>query len=63
MEDELLSVAQVAKRLGLRKETVRLYIAAGRLPALRIPGGFYRIRKEELDRFLRPVMPRVRIHK
>ena len=54
---KLLTVAQVAERLNCRKETVRRYIAEGRLPALQIVGGYYRVRPEDLERFLIPVEP------
>ena len=51
----LLSVSEVAEHLGCRKETVRRYILDGRLPALQIIGGFYRVREEDISQLLQPV--------
>ena len=48
MPQELLSVDQVAKRLGLHVKTVRGYVRDGRLRATRI-GKQYRIAREDLD--------------
>ncbi|ASO21853.1 excisionase family DNA binding protein [Actinoalloteichus hoggarensis] len=42
MSEEMLSVEQVADRLGLHVRTVRGYIRSGRLPAVRI-GKQYRV--------------------
>ena len=53
--DELLTVRRVARHLKCRDETVRRYIAEGRLTALQIPGGYYRIREKDLNAFLVPV--------
>jgi excisionase family DNA binding protein len=53
-EDELLTVGQVAKRIGAHPETVRLWLKAGRIKGFK-PGGYklgWRIRATELDRFL-----------
>jgi excisionase family DNA binding protein len=55
-----LSVEQVAGRLGLHVRTVRGYIRAGRLPAVRI-GKQYRVTAADLDAFAgRPRPPRPR---
>jgi excisionase family DNA binding protein len=48
MSEEMLSVEQVADRLGLHVRTVRGYIRAGRLRAVRI-GKQYRITPADLD--------------
>ena len=53
--DRLLTVAEVSERLKVLPGSIRRYIAEGRLPALRIPGGYYRIRERDLKRFLQPV--------
>ncbi|TWD83451.1 excisionase family DNA binding protein [Kribbella amoyensis] len=50
MPQELLSVDQVADRLGLHVRTVRNYIRDGRLKAHRI-GKQYRIAREDLEEF------------
>ncbi|MGW3895753.1 helix-turn-helix domain-containing protein [Micromonospora profundi] len=48
MKDDMYSVEQVAGRLGLHVRTVRAYIRAGRLRAVRI-GKQYRIAASDLD--------------
>ncbi|MEH1102175.1 helix-turn-helix domain-containing protein [Micromonospora sp. CPCC 205561] len=48
MNDDMLSVEQVAERLGLHVRTVRGYIRGGRLRAVRI-GKQYRIARADLD--------------
>ncbi len=54
----MLSVEQVAERLGLHVRTVRGYIRSGRLPAVRI-GKQYRIARSDLDTLTgRPPAPR-----
>jgi excisionase family DNA binding protein len=53
MSHELLSVDQVAERLGLQVRTVRAYIRDGRLNALKI-GKQYRITRADLEAFLGP---------
>lgn len=45
---QLYSVEQVAEQLGLHVKTVRGYVRAGRLPAVRI-GKQYRIAREDLE--------------
>jgi excisionase family DNA binding protein len=61
MEQDWLSVEQVADRLGLHVRTVRGYIRDGRLKAVRI-GKQYRIAQADLDVFTgRPAEP-VRRH-
>jgi excisionase family DNA binding protein len=50
MEDEWLSVGDVAGRLGLHVRTVRGYVRDGRLKAVRI-GKQYRIAQADLDAF------------
>lgn len=47
--DSLLTPTQVAKSWGVSLRTVQRYIADGRLKAVRLPGGYYRVRQEDLD--------------
>jgi excisionase family DNA binding protein len=47
-EPRFFSLAQVADRLGLHVRTVRAYVGAGRLKAIRI-GKQYRVAREELE--------------
>ena len=50
MAQEWYSVEQVAERLGLHVRTIRSYVRAGRLNAVRI-GKQYRISREDLEAF------------
>ena len=54
--DNLLTVAQVARRLQLHEITVRRYIKAGALKAVRV-GRNLRVREDDLERFLQPAAP------
>jgi excisionase family DNA binding protein len=57
VEDEWLTVDEVAEMLGLHVKTVRGYAREGRLPAVRI-GKSYRIARADLDAFVgRPAPP------
>jgi excisionase family DNA binding protein len=51
--DNLLTVAQVARRLQVHEITVRRHIKAGVLKAVRIGRGL-RVREEDLDAFIQP---------
>ena len=51
---ELLSVREVARLLRLHELTIRRHIRAGKLKAVKV-GGRYRVRREDLDRFVVPV--------
>ena len=42
------SVSEAAKIMNVCVETLRRYIAEGRLPASRLPGGHYRIKQTDL---------------
>jgi excisionase family DNA binding protein len=48
---ELVSVREVARRLGVHPETIRRLIHDGRLEAIRI-GRVLRVESSELERFL-----------
>jgi excisionase family DNA binding protein len=49
--DEFMTVAEVAAILKLNQQTVRNWIDAGKLPALRV-GRRVRIRRSDFDRLL-----------
>jgi excisionase family DNA binding protein len=51
-EDPLLSVADVARLLGVTGQTVREWIKDDKLRAHRAGARFWRIRKSEVDRML-----------
>jgi excisionase family DNA binding protein len=48
-EGGLLTVGDVAKRWYLAPRTVRRYIEPGKLAAVKLPGGQWRIRPEDAD--------------
>jgi excisionase family DNA binding protein len=52
-DDELLTVAQVAERWQVHTRTVKRWIADGKLKAVRLPSGRYRIRAADADAALR----------
>ena len=52
VEPQLFTVAEVAELLSVRISTVRTWLANGELSGLKLPGGDWRIRKEELDKML-----------
>ncbi|HET9921763.1 MAG TPA: helix-turn-helix domain-containing protein [Ktedonobacteraceae bacterium] len=52
-DDDLLTIEDVARRLQVHEETVRRYIKRKQLIAIRLSNNNMRIRKSELDRFLR----------
>ncbi len=49
----LLTTSEVAEALRVDSATVRRWIAAGTLPAVRLPSGQSRITREVLDDLLR----------
>ena len=53
MEDELLTIEQVAERLQLHPDTVRRYIREQKLGAIKLSNTNMRVRRSELDRFLK----------
>jgi len=46
-----ITAAEVARRLDVNKSTVTRWIAAGKLTAFRTPGGHWRVRAVDVDRF------------
>ncbi len=53
MSQQWLSPEQIAKELGLKSaETVRSWIRKKELPATRLGGRVYRVKREDLDKFL-----------
>jgi len=49
---EYISVGFIAKRCGVSNTTVLRWISTGQLPAFRLPGGHFRIDREDFDGFL-----------
>jgi excisionase family DNA binding protein len=53
---DLLTIPETARLLRVTPITVRRYIAAGRLPAVRVGKGI-RVRREAVDDLITPVVP------
>ncbi len=51
-DDELMRTGKACKLLGISYITINRWIHAGRLPAIRLPGGEFRIRQSDIDRLL-----------
>ena len=49
---EFISVGFIAKGCGVSNTTVLRWISTGQLPAFRLPGGHYRIERDDLCAFL-----------
>lgn len=50
--DGLLDTREVARILGVHVQTVRRYIRAQQLPAIRLTPRLYKVRQRDLERFL-----------
>ncbi len=50
---EILTVAQAAKYCNISTETIINWLDTGGLPALKTEGGHRRVKKDELDKFLK----------
>jgi excisionase family DNA binding protein len=51
--DDHLSLGRVAKKFNVSRTTVWRWITAGQLTGYQLPGGHYRVRPEDLERFQR----------
>lgn len=49
---EYISVGFIAKSCGVSNTTVLRWITTGQLPAFRLPGGHYRVIKDDFSDFL-----------
>ena len=54
-DHELLTVAEAAERLRVTTRFIRMLIAEGRLPALRLGRRSIRLRRDDVDDLLRPI--------
>lgn len=52
MARELLTLTEVARRLGTCLETVRRAVRRGDLPAVKVDGKSYRVRRADLAAYL-----------
>ncbi|EFH85593.1 helix-turn-helix domain-containing protein [Ktedonobacter racemifer] len=50
-DKDFLSVEEIAKRLGLKEETIRTYIREGSLSAYRF-GNILRVRVDDFEKFV-----------
>jgi excisionase family DNA binding protein len=50
--EKLLSTREAADILGVHVQTVRQYIRRGELPAVKISPRLYKVRPEDLERFI-----------
>jgi excisionase family DNA binding protein len=53
LNDDLLTIEQVADKLQLHPDTIRRYIRERKLRAVRISATTIRVRQSEVDRFLK----------
>jgi excisionase family DNA binding protein len=44
-----LTASQVAERFLVSEETAREWARSGKVPAMKLPGGQYRFRREDID--------------
>lgn len=49
---EYISVGFIAKHCGVSNTTVWRWITNGQLPAFRLPGGHYRVERNDFSKFL-----------
>ncbi len=53
LDDELLTIEQVASVLQLHPDTIRRYIREKKLKAVRLSATSLRVRRSELDKFIK----------
>jgi len=51
--DRLLTVREVAGRVGMSTETILRWVRRGELPAIKLPGGAIRFSADEFDAWLK----------
>lgn len=49
-----ISAAEAARRLDVNTSTVTRWIAAGKLPAFRTPGGHWRVKATDVEKMQKP---------
>ncbi|MBE0448983.1 MAG: helix-turn-helix domain-containing protein [Actinobacteria bacterium] len=52
MNDKLLSLKEVADRLGLNPETIRRWTKSGKLPAVKLGPNTVRVKELDLQEFI-----------
>lgn len=53
MPGDLLTSTEAARLLGVDRSTVARYVRQGKLPAIKLPSGHTRIRREDVNRLVR----------
>jgi excisionase family DNA binding protein len=51
-EEELLTTAEVARMLRVSRSTVTRYVRLGQLKAIRLPSGYLRFRRRDVEALL-----------
>ncbi len=54
---KMLSLDAAADELGVSKRSLRRLISSGDLPAYRVGAGLVRVRPDDLEKVLKPVIP------
>ncbi len=52
MSSELLTTTEVAEMLRVSRSTVTRYVRLGQLPAIRLPSGYLRFRRQDVEKIL-----------
>ena len=52
--EPMLATGEAARLLGVHRATFRKYVADGRLPYSRLPGGDFRFKREDVESLLAP---------
>ncbi len=55
MDSEMVRLSEAAKQRGCSPDTLRRYVIAGLLPAIRTPGGMYLVKLDDVGRLFSPV--------
>ena len=54
-QPEMLTLSEAAALAGTGERTISRAIKAGRLPAVRLPAGWLRVKREDVERLMTPV--------
>ena len=54
---QYLTLRRAAQKLGVTPDTLSRWVRAGRIPAVRLPGGHYRLHEDDLWLAMEPVVP------
>lgn len=50
---DVVSTTLAARMLGVSAQSVKSYVKAGKLEGFTLPGGYYRIYRDSIDRWMR----------